>query len=158
MTTPAARGARLLAGLFACALLPLACGGEEPLSKAEYERLVREAYAPVQLAFEATRGTPGSELAGRLEDARDRLRLAAERLEEREPPEEVEEENEELVEGMRAFAADVDRLLASLRDGDAEAVADFNAEIGENEAVGQIAEAAEEMKFRGYDLGRIAEE
>jgi hypothetical protein len=42
--------------------------------------------------------------------------------------------------------------------GDAAAVERFNKEIANNEAVGRMAEAAEEMKFKGYDLGRIAEE
>jgi len=144
-------------------LLPMvavgaACENEQRLSKSEYERVVSEAYAPVQAAFEATRGSATTALGGKIEAAQAELRGAAERLEEIEPPEEVEKQNEELVEGMRAYAGDLGRLLAALRNGDAGAVGEFNREIGENKAVEQMAEAAEEMKFKGYDLGRIAEE
>ena len=46
--------------------------------------------------------------------------------------------------------------LAAAARGDSAAIAAFTARIGENEAVHQIAEAAEEMKLKGYDLGRIA--
>jgi hypothetical protein len=34
----------------------------------------------------------------------------------------------------------------------------FNSKLGSNEAVEQMAEAAEEMKFKGFNLGAIAEE
>jgi hypothetical protein len=140
----------------ALAAVAAACESEKRLSKSEYERVVSEAYAPVRAAFEATRGATA--LAGKIEAAQAELRGAAERLEEIEPPEEVEKQNEELVEGMRAYADDLGRLLAALRKGDAEAVGEFNREVGKNKAVEQMAEAAEEMKFKGYDLGRIAEE
>jgi hypothetical protein len=59
---------------------------------------------------------------------------------------------------MREYADDLDELRRAAQSGDAEAVALFNAGIPQNAAVRKIAEAAEEMKFEGYDLGRIAEE
>jgi uncharacterized lipoprotein len=155
MRRPARAGLLLLLALAAVAA---GCESEKRLSKSDYERVVSEAYAPVQAAFEATRGSTTIELAGKVRAAQAELRGAAERLEEIEPPEEVEEQNEELVEGMRAYADDLGGLLAALRNGDAEAVGEFNREIGENKAVEQMAEAAEEMKFKGYNLGRIAEE
>jgi uncharacterized lipoprotein len=144
--------------LLALAAVAAACESEKRLSKSEYERVVSVAYAPVQAAFEATRGSTTAVLAGKIAAAQAELRGAAERLEEVEPPEEVEKQNEELVEGMRAYAGDLGRLLAALHNGDTEAVVEFNREIGENKAVEQMAEAAEEMKFKGYDLGPIAEE
>ena len=70
----------------------------------------------------------------------------------------VEEENEEIVEGLREYANDLDELREAVVSGNAAAVERFNAEIGQNPAVERIAEAAEEMKFKGYDLGPIAEE
>jgi hypothetical protein len=140
----------------AAALIAVAgCGSEHRLSKAEYEQTVRSAYGPVQAAFLETRVGLRS-LPERVAAAQDRLRQAADRLEQAKPPEEVERENEEIVEGLRKYIHDLDELAAAARHGDAAAIEDFTARIPANEAVSQIAEAAEEMKFKGYDLGRIA--
>jgi len=75
-----------------------------------------------------------------------------------EPPEAVEEENEEIVEGLREYGEDLDSVRDAAEKGDLAAIEKFNDAIGTNEAVERIAEAAEEMKFKGYDLGPIAEE
>lgn len=131
--------------------------GEDRLSKAQYEEHVRTTYAHVQEAFAAT-DVPGGQLASRLADAQTALRDAAEALEEVEPPKEVEKENEEIVEGMREYAENLDAVRAAAANRDQSAIDDFNARIRDNEAVERIAEAAEEMKFKGYDLGPIAEE
>ena len=148
----------------ACTLLTLfaglllaGCGGEGRLSKQEYAQKVRAVYGDVQQAFQAT-NVPQEELAARVEAAQEQLRESADELEDVEPPEEVERENEELVEGMRRYADDLDRLRNAAESGDQRTIDDFNARIAQNEAVEQMAEAAEEMKFKGYDLGQIAEE
>jgi hypothetical protein len=139
-------------------LLLAGCGGEDRLSKQEYEQKVRAVYADVQKAFQATGDAPQSELAARVEAAQGQLREGADELEDVEPPEEVERENEELVEGMRRYADDLDRLRNAAESGDQRTIDDFNTRLPRNEAVEQMAEAAEEMKFKGYDLGQIAEE
>jgi chromosome segregation ATPase len=136
-------------------LLLTGCGGDR-LSKGEYEQKVRTEYASVQQAFRAT-GSAG-DLASKIERAQDQLREAAEALEKIEPPEQVEEENEEIVEGLREYADDLDELRDAAEKGDQAAIDAFNDRIAKNEAVERIAEAAEEMKFKGYDLGPIADE
>jgi soluble cytochrome b562 len=116
-------------------------------------------YADVQDAFRATGaafGQPG--LAEKIEQAQAQLREAADALSGAEAPVEVEKENEEIVEGMREYADDLDQLRDAAQKGDLQSIEGFNDRIGKNEAVEQIAEAAEEMKFKGYDLGQIAEE
>jgi prephenate dehydrogenase len=134
-----------------------ACG-EERFSKPEYERLVRSSYADVQRAFRAT-NVPSLELLGRrVAAAQAALRRSADRLEDAEPPTEVEEENEELVEGLRDYAEQLDELRAAVARGDRAAIRRFNSSLANNEAIERIAEAAEEMKREGYDLGPIAEE
>lgn len=138
-------------------LLLAGCGGEDRLSKQEYGQKVRAIYADVQQAFQAT-NVPQGELAARVGAAQDQLRESADELEDIEPPEDVEREHEELVEGMRRYADDLDRLRNAAENGDQRTIDDFNARIAQNEAVEQMAEAAEEMKFKGYDLGQIAEE
>jgi soluble cytochrome b562 len=134
------------------------CSGEGRLSQAAYEQTVRAEYASVQKAFESTRDTSGPTLAARLETAQRALVSAAEAIESREPPEQVEEENEELAEGMREYAEQLDELIEAAAGGRQAAIDRFNAELANDKAVEQMAEAAEEMKFKGYDLGPIAEE
>jgi DNA-binding transcriptional regulator GbsR (MarR family) len=134
------------------------CGGDR-LSKREYEQKVRTEYAGVQQAFRATGASVGQpDLADKIERAQEQLRDAAEGLEEIEPPKDVEEENEEIVEGLREYADDLDHVRDAAEKGDQGAIDEFNDEIANNEAVERIAEAAEEMKFKGYDLGPIADE
>jgi hypothetical protein len=135
------------------------CGGDNRLSKGDYEQKVRAEYADVQDAFRATGAAFGQAgLAERIEQAQTQLREAADALAGDEPPAEVEQENEEIVEGMREYADDLDQLRDAAGKGDLRSIEAFNDRIATNEAVGQIAEAAEEMKFKGYDLGQIAEE
>ena len=134
-----------------------ACG-EERFSKPEYERLVRSSYADVQQAFRAT-NVPSLELLGRrVAAAQAALRRSAHRLDDADPPAEVEQENEELVEGLRDYAEQLDELRGAVARGDRAAIRRFNSSLANNEAIERIAEAAEEMKREGYDLGPIAEE
>jgi uncharacterized protein YicC (UPF0701 family) len=131
---------------------------EDRLTKTAYEQTVRSQYASVQTAFEATRDTSGATLAARLRNAQKALREAAEGIEAKEPPKQVEEETEELVEGMRDYAEQIEPLVEAARSGRRGVIDRFNVELAHNEAVEKMAEAAEEMKFKGYDLGPIAEE
>ena len=134
------------------------CGGDGQLSKSDYEQRVRSVYANVQEAFRKTNVASTKLLADRVEQAQGQLRSAAGELEEIEPPEKVEEETEELVEGMRKYADDLDELREAAERGDGSAVEAFSSRVATNEAVKRMAEAAEEMKFKGYELGPIAEE
>lgn len=158
----ATRGAGLRAGLLVAgtAVAALAVSGcdEGRLTKSAYEQNVRTQYATVQEAFASTRNTSGGALATKLESAQRALRDAAESLEASEPPEQVEEENEELVEGMRAYADQLDEVIGAAAKGRRAAIDRFSAELADNGAIEQMAEAAEEMRFKGYDLGRIAQE
>lgn len=152
-------GRSLLLAFSTLALFLLAgCGGDGRLSKAEYEETVRSAYAEVQRAFRETNVASTKDLAVRVEAAQEQLRETASTLENVESPTEVEAENRQIVEGMRAYAEDLDRLRNAAERGDTKTIEDINARITQNESVEQIASAAESMKFKGYDLGPIAEE
>jgi outer membrane murein-binding lipoprotein Lpp len=158
MLTSMAQSRRLLIVPAALAGLLLGgCAGDGRLTKPEYEEKVRSVYAEVQRAFQAT-DVPRSELADRVEDAQRQLREGADELDGVEPPEDVGTEHQQLVDGMRRYAEDLDRLRNAAASGDVRTVDDFNARVAQNEAVEQMAEAAERMKFKGYDLGQIAEE
>jgi hypothetical protein len=144
--------------LSATAVLFLAgCGGDESLTKADYSAKVRSVYAGVQQAFQRT-DVPPDQLPDRVVEAQDALRDAAGELEAVDPPEDVRAEHAQIAEGMRAYADDLDVLREAAERGDERAIASFNERVGENAAVKRIAEAAERMKFKGYDLGQIAEE
>jgi uncharacterized protein YicC (UPF0701 family) len=131
---------------------------EDRLTKTAYEQTVRSEYASVQAAFESTRDTSGATLAARMRVAQEALRSAADGIEAKEPPKQVEEETEELVEGLRDYAEQLDPVIEAAAQGRQSVIERFNEELAHNEAVEQMAEAAEEMKFKGYDLGAIAEE
>jgi hypothetical protein len=154
----AVRSAGLSIVAVIAALSLAGCGEESRLSKSQYEESVRSVYVNVQEAFRNTDVTSTKLLASRVETAQGELRSAADELEKSEPPKAVEEEAEELVEGMREYADDLDELRAAAERGDRASIQKFNSSIAHNEAVERMAEAAEEMKFKGYDLGPIAEE
>lgn len=134
-----------LVALAAVLVLPGLVGddGPERLSKPQYERAVQVAYADVQAAFLATRVGP-DELPARVAAAAASLRRAATTLGRIQPPERVAQEHAGLVAGLAGYAA----LLERSRDGAVEP----------GESLELIAESAERMKFKGFDLGRIAKD
>jgi hypothetical protein len=154
-----AGGALLAAALLAAALaLPgRGAGGADRLSKHEYELAVRAAYADVHAAFSAARPGEG-DLAPRLADAATSLRVAAASLARIRPPTDVAGEHARLVAGLHAYATDVTEVRAAVAAGEEQALASFNARIPTSEPIELMAEAAEAMTFKGYDLGRLSEE
>jgi hypothetical protein len=146
-----------LVALAAILLVPRG-GDGGTLSKPEYEKKVRAVYADVQDAFRKTNVTSTELLAARVGEAQRELRRAADVLDDAKPPGAVAKQNDQIVAGLRAYADDLEELRGAAERGDSAGVARFNQTIPQNPAVQQIAEAAEEMKFEGYDLGPISEE
>lgn len=149
----AAVGVVALAAIF---LVPR--GGGDALSKPEYEQKVRAAYADVQDAFQRTNVTSTKQLAARVAEAQRELRRAADELDDEKAPGSIAQENDQLVQGMRDYADDLEELRRAAEQGDTAGVERFNQSIPQNRALQRMAEAAEEMKFEGYDLGPISEE
>jgi hypothetical protein len=140
------------------ALVPACAGGDDDrLSKQEYEQKVQAVYAEVQQTFRNTSDASGRELAGRIVLAQEALRHAADQLAAVKPPEEIEVHNADLVEGMREYADALDVAVQAASRNDREALARFG-NVSTNPGVREMAEAAEEMKHKGYDLGPIAQE
>ena len=119
---------------------------------------MRSVYGEVQEAFAQTNVPTLDELAQRVEAAQDELREAADELEGVTPPDEAEAANAQIAEGFRLYAEELDRLRQAAERGDQRTIDDFNTQIADRQSVRQIMEAAEAMKFKGYDLGPIAEE
>jgi hypothetical protein len=141
--------------LLAVLALLAGCGGTARLSKTQYEQKVRSVYEDVRRAFRETK-VGEARLPGRIEAAQQALRRAAGALDDTKPPEKVVEANHELAEAMRGYAEELDKLRRAAEAHDARAVAKFNARLPQDEAVERIAEAAEEIRQKGYDLGPIA--
>jgi len=131
------------------------CGGR--LSKAEYETKVRTVWAGVEQAFRVM-NEGGKVHADGVVAAQAELRDAADELEDAGAPEKVEELNREIAGGMRQLSEDLEVLRAAAARSDQKAIDEFYGGLGQNPALLKIMEAAEEMKFMGYDLGSIAEE
>ena len=128
-----------------------------PLSKAQYEQKVQTLYAAIQAAFAATRGAEGQALADRIGSAQKALRDASRELLATRPPVEVSEENQELARAIADYAEALEPAVKAAATGDREALARFGnvAALG---PVREMAEAAEKMKYKGYDLGPIAKD
>jgi cytochrome oxidase Cu insertion factor (SCO1/SenC/PrrC family) len=141
--------------LIAAIVLLAGCGSQQRLSKTQYEQRVRSVYEDVRQAFRETK-VGETQLAGRVGAAQSALRKAAQELDGVRPPSGVEEPNHDLAEAMREYAGDLDALGKAAAAHDTKAIARFNAQIPQNEAIDRIAEAAEEIRTKGYDLGPIA--
>jgi len=142
-------------GLIAAIVLLAGCSGQQRLSKAQYEHKVRSVYEDVRQAFRETK-VGQAQFAGRVQAAQHALRTAASELDGVRPPKGVEEPNHDLADAMREYAGDLDALRKAATAHDTKAIARFNAQIPQNEAIDRIAEAAEKIRLKGYDLGPIA--
>lgn len=118
---------------------------------------MRSAWADVQRAFRATDVRP-SLLAERVAAAQETLRTAADRLAGVIPPREVRGENLVIAQALEEYADDLEEVRQAAVAGNARRIAAFNERLAGNRALARIAEAAEEMQSKGYDLGPIAEE
>jgi phage terminase small subunit len=143
------------------ALVNRASNGSDPqqrrVSKAEYEQVVRSAYAGVREAFRATDVGPAL-LAARVAAAQKELRSASRKLGRLTPPKEVRDENLVLAAALTEYADDLEEVRQAAVAGNAQRIAAFSAKVSMNPAIKKIVEAVEEMTLKGYDLGRLAED
>lgn len=147
-----------------------ACGGEEGASREEYERAVADTNEKVQAALDEV-STTGEELTS-LEDAANTVDRAirtvngeAESLGRIDPPEEVEEEHEDLVGALEALADDLEDLSREIEQAEIEEVDPPEEESPELrelarrmrdldfEAIDQARRALAAIEQEGYDVG-----
>lgn len=133
------------------------CGGEDRLSKAEYESRMQRVAATLQTATDR--------LGGEASDPRDTqaaaralagmgqaLDRAADGVADLEPPEDVEKPHDSFVAGLRAFAGDMRKVAALARRGDRLQIQAFANGLGSLASTRRIASASEEIKRKGYDI------
>ena len=133
------------------------CGGEDRLSKAEYESRMQRVAATLQ--------TSTDRLGGQASNPRDTraaatalawlgraLERAADGVDDLEPPEEVEKPHDSFVAGLRAFAGDMRKVAALARRGDRLQIQAFANGLSSLASTRRIARASAEIKRKGYDI------
>jgi uncharacterized phage infection (PIP) family protein YhgE len=150
------------------------CGGGgdgEALSSENYGDAVAEVGDVLEQAFgevaEEAQGLSGDvdsleaagdaldSLAGTVAKGSEALLTAADDLEGLEPPDDAIEANQQLADGLRALAADMDELEAALQDGDFSEIVNLGRQleqIATSDAGMQIETAIRELESLGYDV------
>jgi hypothetical protein len=149
---------KLLLLAFAATFLA-GCGGDGDgrLSKAEYEDRMQEIGAELRTASEGigdlSQTRDLDRLADTISDFQERLDEAADDVDALSPPENVEEETDEIAEALHAFADTFGEMEAAARDGNLAELQQAQAEIASKGAEAQRATASLEQK--GYEIGDL---
>lgn len=131
----------------ALSVLALAgCGGDEPdrVTKAEYERLTSEIYTDLARSLQVPLATSEQRQAAapRVGEA---MRDAAERTDEIEPPEDIEEHHDDYADALRSCAGSFEDILAQDKNRD-----DVFAGLVDLPCVEQMRQAVGAISRQGY--------
>lgn len=165
-----------LPAVLAAALL-VGCGGgggDEQLTKAEYEEQVTSAARELATSFEKIGNEAESmtrdvsslsdakalfgDLAGVVAKAEDNLRAVADELDTLSPPDDAKEANDKLVAGLDAMADDFGKFASTLEDGsivDIAAVGKQLQDIASSEGGKLIQEAIGILEKAGYSVSDL---
>jgi hypothetical protein len=156
------RTTRSIAILAAVGALVLpACGGEEEVSRGEYERELQETATEIETAFAGVGSELRSVSAGsasldravaRVEAVREELEQQANELGEIAPPDDADEAHDELVGGLEEFADELGAFAEAVEAGDVRRLQEFAARLDHLEAVRRIEAATRELESQGYDV------
>jgi hypothetical protein len=122
---------RFAAVVLVVALVLVACGSDEPLSKEDYEREMQDVASGLENQPEVEappEGASGEEQAQAVERVQERVREAADKFDEVSPPAEVSEAHADYVAGIRGLADDMQPVVDAARTGDQEALLRFQEE------------------------------
>jgi chromosome segregation ATPase len=154
---PAAVLRKLLLLAFAATLLA-GCGGDGGrLSKAEYEDRMQEIGAELRAASsgigDLSQTRDLDKLADTISDFQERLDEAADDIDALSPPEDVEQETDEISEALHAFADTFGEMEAAARDGNLAELQQAQAEIASKGAEAQ--RAVQSLERKGYEIGDL---
>lgn len=148
-----ARAAGVLMAVLA--LLVAGCGGDEPLSKSDYEREVvefsttlREALMPV--SADLTGATDLDLIASRLDDGAQVLDDAADDFDELTPPEDIEGAHSQIIGGVRSIADTFRTGADQAQEGNRDRLFATLQAYGESAGPMAIAAAQAELREKGY--------
>jgi hypothetical protein len=133
-------------------------GGAQPLTQRAYERQMLSIYGNVRTAFAGTTTNIASmrALSQRVQRAQAELRDAANQMNALHSPSDVAMQTHAIAVGLDSYAGDLDQLRQAADAGDAAKVHAFETAIPANESIEQMAEAAEQIHGKGYNLGVLS--
>ena len=147
------RRGRLVA-LAAAVILVAGCGGSDRLSKVEYQREVQEAGIDVQNAARGLASARNSaEFVRAVQRTQAALARATKRLDDVEPPKEIEREHGEFVAALRGISDEFEALERAGRRNDAQEALRVRQRIQTSTAARRARAAARAMERKGYRLG-----
>ncbi len=138
-----------------------ACGGDEELSRGEYERELQQTAREIETAFDGvdselrnvgTGSTSLDSAAGKIETAQERLERSADELEGLDPPEDADAAHDELVAGLDGLVDELGAFGEAVEAGDVRRLQDFVARFGDLEPLRKIERATRELEAQGYDV------
>lgn len=143
------------AALSALALVAVGCGGADEASTEEFEQEARSAQQQVEAAIADVEGAASNgDASERFSDAADELRSQAEELEEADAPEGAQDEQQELVAGMRQLADELDEASDAAREGGVRALVG-ELDRGDLDALERIQRAIEGLREEGFDVEQL---
>jgi hypothetical protein len=143
------------------ALLASGCGGGSRLTKTQYERTVNQIGNQLTATLTDTFSSPKLTDPSSLQEAADVIRTgqrnirdAADRLDEVNPPKEIEEIHDQLAQGFRDFATAFGAFAQATEKGDLEAIQRFNQQVNDQTLPAMIAiqKAIDELNAKGFDI------
>jgi multidrug efflux pump subunit AcrB len=144
------------ASALATALLVVAgCGGGGGrLSHDAYQRELRSAARPLQAALlQPQAPTAGrTAITRRVDEVQHALRRAARRLDGLRAPEDAEDANARLVDGLRTYAAALDAVRAAALGGSAEAIREALDQVSRGTGASDLRRAVGELADAGYQV------
>jgi DNA repair exonuclease SbcCD ATPase subunit len=144
-------------------LMPIlsGCGGDEQVSRGEYEEQLAATSDDLDAALERLnreleQAASGSgsldEAAAQVGEIRSELDEAADELGDLEPPEDAEAAHEQLVDGLESFSVELAEFEDAIESGDVDRIQSFVRDLDDFEGVQDVAAATDRLREQGYDL------
>ena len=158
------RGAATLAAVV-LALAAGGCGGGgggsggTQLSKTQYESRIQKDGDDIKNVFAPLSKPPKSlpDLASKIKAGQQKLRQAADDLENAKPPSDVAHDNAVLAAGLRRLADQLEPLRKGAAAGDPNLVRQAVTKLQSSTSLKRAQQATEDMKKKGYTIGTLGE-
>jgi hypothetical protein len=135
----------------AAMLVAAGCGGgdSKPLTKAEYEQQMRVIGENLSKSLNTLgSATTAKGAATALEKVQGDMEKGAADMKAITPPEDIETQHEQLVEGVETFGTQLEPVITKLEKGDLQALA----EVTSLTALTEIQNASQALNEKGYDI------
>lgn len=149
----------LLVALVALVTLAAGCGGDDALSQQDYQEELGQAatdlsQASQKLGTELTQAMVGDgsfeEAADEMTAIRDELNETADDLEGVDPPDDVADAHDRLVDSLRAYSDDLEEIQGKLEDGTEAEITKSFAGLQNLDSVRELQRAGAELEELGY--------